>query len=363
MPEGEEMSHSIYLASEWGKEERVHWTGKNFRFDHDWQVPGIVIGADDLMHEIAMSKGDQFRVEKVRGRGVIRYSKLAAKVMDCVVSLDPYLVRRYLPRHRFSPYFEIWDKRHREFMDLPGGLGHPESLDVLNKWFNELRSELASSPFQKQVRNQRRAAHKNARSVQRYFDALFRDHAKLLSIRVDLGYRRQPEEETTPWVPPADSLVKTHLEKLLRYVRRKVPHLLGIIWKLEYGAMKGHHIHAMFICDGHRVREGITWGRIIGDEWERVTQGAGSAWNCNADQDLFEKLGRRGIGLISYDDKLRRDNLLKVGLYMVKADTYVRFLSPDIGRTFGKSIHIDKKKGNGGRPRKYEDAVEGKKAG
>lgn len=357
------MSESSDIASVWANESRVHWNGQTFRFDHDWQVPGIVVGVDELMHAIASSKGDQFWVGKVRGRVVLKYSKLAERVMNSVGGFDPYLVHRYLPRHRFSPYFEIWERRHREFMQLPGGLGHPESLHVLNNWFDGLRRELTDTSFQKQVRNQKRAANKNAQSLRGYINAMFRTYSRLLVIRVDFGYRREPEEETTTWVPPTDDQVKMHLEKILRHVRRKVPHLLGIIWKLEYGAMKGHHVHAMFICDGHHVREGVSWGKVIGDEWLSVTQGAGSYWNCNAEEALFERLGRRGIGLISYDDKQRRDQLMKVGLYMVKADTYVRFLSPDIGRTFGKSIPIDKKKGNLGRPRKYEDPVEGKKAG
>lgn len=54
--------------------------------------------------------------------------------------------------------------------------------------------------------------------------------------------------------------------------------------------------------------------------------------------------------------------MMKVGLHMAKADTYLRFLSPGIGRTFRKSIHVEKK-GNSGRLRKYEDSVEVKKAG
>ena len=342
------------IAEDWTNESRVFWTGKHLRFDHDSQIPQIVVGVDDLMDCIANSRGKQFHVGKgPRGTMGLRMSKVAQALADSARHLNPHLVRRYNTRHQFSPYFDMWERIWQDALTLAEVIRRPDSVDRINEWFDNVRTELRASPFRKAVHNQRRVARKNAASLKSHINRLFSRHSRLLVIRIDFGYRHEPEFDAEPWVPPADKDVKADFAKLKRFIRKNIPHLKSIIWKIEYGAIKGHHLHGIFISDGHLVREGISWGKVIGEQWEAITSGAGSYWNCNANEALFEKMGRRGIGLINYDDKARRASLIRVAMYVAKSDCYARFISPDIGRTFGKS-NCNPVQSARGRPRKNE---------
>jgi hypothetical protein len=343
----------------WANENRVHFNGTHFCFDHDWQIPGILLGIDTMLHKVANSRGDQFKLGRDwRGRPVVKFSKLATELAANARSFSTHLAREYLPRHTFSPYFEAWERRHWDLLQLRDLVGHPEAVEKLNHWFDGLRRELRESPFRMAVSKQQRAANKNAQALRAFFNALFRKYSHVLVVRVDFGYRNKTAACPDGNDPPTDAAVKVHLKKMLRHARRKVPNLIGIVWKLEYGAIKGHHVHAMFLLDGNEVREGVTWGKLIGEEWLKITDGTGSYFNANSREDKFQAMGRRGVGMISYFDKELRENLMRVGDYMAKSSVYARFISPAIGRTFAKSKCVEAK-GARGRPRKYVDPVEG----
>lgn len=350
------------IEGEWINEKRFFWTGQHHRIDHDVQIPKIVLGIDGLMEDITNAKGRQFYMGKgPRGHTIIRMKKVAEALANRASGLNPHIVRRYATRHKFSPFFEAWERVWYEATTLTEVARRHDSLDALNAWFDKLRAELQGSQFRKAVRNQRRVAQKNADGLRAHINQLFRNDSRLMVMRVDFGYRHEPEFDAVKWVPPSDKSVKADFERLKRFIKAEIPHWRSVIWKVEFGAVKGHHIHVMVICDGHEVREGISWAKVIGEKWEEITRGAGSYWNCNAHQALFEKMGRRGIGLIDYTDQARRDDLMRVAMYLAKADSYARFESPDIGRTFGKSV-CKPKSAKKGRPRKYLDPVDGAEA-
>ena len=345
------------ISEAWASENRIHWTGKHYRVDHDHLIPRMAVAIDNVMDELAKSKGEQFRMVKSgAGRTVVKCSPLAKKMIECVRTCDLSLVRRYLSRHTFSPYFEAFERSWDRFSWMQGAIV-PEQVGWLNRWIGELRAELRASPFRKLVANQRRSANKNAASLRKFIHAMFRKRAKILVIRVDLGYKHDHDDTSSKWVPPSDEMVKEQLQDMFRHIKRKLPGEPRIVWKLEWGAVKGHHIHLMVLCRGDEARQGITWGQNIGEAWLQITKGAGSYWNCHSNEALFQSLGRRGIGLITYDDEVGRNNLMAVAMYMVKADVYARFVSPCIGRTFGKSKSPEKSE-NRGRPRKYVDPLE-----
>lgn len=351
------MKKSNDISEAWASETRIHWTGKHFRVDNDHLIPRMVVAIDNAMHELAKSRGDQFRLVKTCwGRNTLKCSPVATKLIECARTCDQSLVRQYLSRHKFSPYFEAFERYWPRFSWLRAPIV-PDEIVEINRWVGELRAELKASSFREEVEKQRRTANKNAEGMRQFIGAMFRHRAKILVVRVDLGYKHDPDDRSATWVPPSDELVKKQLQRMFRYIRRNVPGKPRIVWKLEWGAKKGHHVHLMVLCRGDEVREGATWGRVIGEQWLKITKDAGSYWNCHSNEALFESLGRRGIGLITYADEQRRKNLMAVAMYMVKADVYARFVSPSIARTFGKSKWPDNNEKRG-RPRKYVDPIE-----
>ena len=348
------------LLSEWNAQAGYRYNGSHFIIDHDEQIPGIIVKLDRLVSDLANSKKALFVVRKTKqGDRLHPVSELGKRVLECVDNLRVPIVRQYLTRHRFSPYFELWEEYDRELEQAVWYARHAQMLEGLNRCIEAIRIKARESSFRAVVRNQERSARKNWAGLQSFIHKVFAEDSRLLVVRVDLGYRSDPVEFGFNWQKPEDSKVKKDLKQILSFISRKVPNRLGHVWKLEYGASKGHHVHCLILIDGHLSQKGFPIAKMIGEKWEAIT-GNGSYWNCNGSEALFKRRGQLGIGLIDYSNKEARENLMNVALYVAKADYYARFISPDIGRTFGKSlVKVSTSSKRRGRPRKYVDPVEG----
>ena len=346
------------MLKEWSAQAGLSRIGTHFVIDYDEQIPRTVMRLDRLVADLANSKNELFEVS-ARGGKLRAITEVAKRVLECVDLLNTAVVREYLTRHRFSPYFELWEEYEHQLEQAVWIAREALEVEPLNRCIDEIRAKARASEFRTVVRNQERAARKNWASLQQFFQRIFSETARPLVVRLDVGYRSGPAEFGSNWEKPEDGEVKDHLDQLLRFIRRKVPNRVGDVWKIEYGASKGHHVHILVVCDGHLSQKGFPIAQMIGEKWKEIT-GTGSFWNCNGSEALFKRRGQLGIGLINYWDEEARKNLLNVGLYVAKADYYVRFISPAFGRTFGKSLAKDSEAPNRlGRPRKYVDPLEG----
>lgn len=343
----------------WFNDYMAYWTGQQVAIDQASEIPRTIVTLDHLVEDIRKSRTKPFAVCKRRdGSLFVKPTSLGVRIADAVRQLDTSIVRQCLPRHRFSPYYELWERNLMPLSDML--YGRPSVLDVeqANAAVQRMKLEADSSTFRDIVRKQERAAAKNKRSVVCYLNDLFRYGAsRILVVRVDLTYPSNPWSRTSS-LTVTDERVKGDLEAQLRFVQRQLKYLIGYVWKIEYGASRGYHIHFLLIFDGHRRREGITLGKIVGDHWVEVTGGSGTYWNCNAHEAEYRHRGLRGIGLINYDQVEERGNLINVGAYLAKMDCYSRFISPTIGRTFGKG-ELKRDELTRGRPRAHLDAVAG----
>jgi hypothetical protein len=335
------------------------WTGRRWILDNDDEIPAAVIQIDRLVEDIARSKGVLFQIVHDRsGREAVHMQDLGKRMVDCARQLDLDNVRYYLDRHRFSPHFELWEKHKRELDDIAWCAESPAHVEVINQWVQALRKEARASSFRSEIEKQERAVRKNWANLRRFLNELFRRHSKLAVIRDDLGYGHDPMDVGTFWMPPSDKVVKGDLARIIRFIRREIPALVGYVWKVEYGAAKGHHCHLMLFLDGHQVREDVSWGRLVGEKWREITEGRGTYWNCNADKARYIRRGMLGIGPVHYADTKTRANLEQAAMYLVKVDFYCRFVSRDIRRMFGKSV-IKPRTHSRGRPRKGQHGSDG----
>ena len=345
------------IEEQWLRHNASHWTGRNFMYSHDGDIPAMIVSLDRLVHDIASSRGDQFKVvANNRGVSRVKPTELGRRIIESAKKFHPEMARQSLPRHKFSPYFELWERYPDEVQEL-ALIGAP-SLGLasnVNRWVDAVRAQALDSSFREHVLRQERAARKNWDSFRRYLEALFHRYSRLLVVRVDLGYRNDPVDFGYNWIPPSDAEVKASLVQMVKFIRRKLPSLIGYAWKIEFGARKGHHCHLMLIFNGHVSREGITMGRLAGEQWETITGGWGSYWNCNANMEDYIRRGLLGIGLINYYDKELRTGLMRTAKYLAKVDYYAKYVSQEIARTFGKGV-IKGDPSTRGRPREYVES-------
>ena len=100
-------------------------------------------------------------------------------------------------------------------------------------------------------------------------------------------------------------------------------HLIGYVWRIEYGHKSGFHVHVALAFDGAHVHKHEWLAQEIGMYWvNEITKGRGRFHNCNLDWD--KDANRYGLGAISWHDDHHRDNLSNHVLpYLAKFDQYV----------------------------------------
>lgn len=189
---------------------------------------------------------------------------------------------------------------------------------------------------------------RNQRSIYTFIDKLFEHHAKLLPVRVDLGYKTNETVANINEYPLTNHLPHSYLTRSgiltnwetlfsrLRWNHRSLlKELVGYIWKIEYGEDKGIHYHLMLFFNGNRVQKDYYYADELGKMWLEITDGVGTYFNCSADKG--NRYGDRNCLQVTHrsDD---RTYLYQTARYLTKQDyndEIARGFSS--GRVFGRS--------------------------
>ncbi|MGY3961822.1 YagK/YfjJ domain-containing protein [Aeromonas popoffii] len=203
---------------------------------------------------------------------------------------------------------------------------------------------LYSKDHQKRLDNRLRAAPRNSQSLEKYIPTLFLKHAKLLFIRLDLGYKEKVYCRLTPETAMEDRRC------YLAIIKRQFPGLVGYIWKMEYGRDRRFHMHTVFIFNGALHQQDRSLGRLLGEHWEEYTNDLGTYFNCAHLREHYQAQGNDGIGIVQYDDVQKQEKLFKALEYLTKHDELMLATLPSGRRTFGR-MEIPEASNRRGRPR------------
>lgn len=140
---------------------------------------------------------------------------------------------------------------------------------------------------------------KRIKSTIKYIDGLSETYSKLMTVRVDLAYKKPYSETITLEEANCD------LSRMLNNTRSK-PSIfedkVGYICKREYTEDKGVHFHTIFLFDGQKTQKDVFKADQIGQYWENtITKGQGSYHNCNRNDYQHS-----GIGMIDHRDSEKR---------------------------------------------------------
>ncbi|MGU5578155.1 YagK/YfjJ domain-containing protein [Aeromonas caviae] len=230
---------------------------------------------------------------------------------------------------------------HERYLD--SDVGDELARDINNALYAFLR-EFKSKAHRKCLNNLKRAKNRNQLSISTYVNSLFDQHAKLLVIRLDIGYHEDYYDQLTL------DLVTDDRNSYLREIQRKYSALVGYIWKFEYGVDRRFHIHITFIFNGAVHQQDISLGRALGEAWEDMPDSNGSYYNCQIRREEYQRWGTDGIGMVHYSDTTKRINLINALSYLTKLDTQILAILPAGRRTFGR-MEISRTPSRRGRPR------------
>lgn len=198
------------------------------------------------------------------------------------------------------------------------------AVDLFNDLVERVRIECKRENVKSKIRSRRREANDRFKDYCRYIDALFAFRARLIVIRVDLGYRKEISSQIDIYE------ANRYMNHLIANMRCQgiFSHKIGYIIKLEFGVEKGFHFHLLLFFDGAERKNSshAYLAQEIGEYWSNViTSKRGTYWNCNDQADQFEHFGIRGIGVISWTDTNLINNLkYRVLAYLCKIDQFIR---------------------------------------
>ncbi|MES2972355.1 MAG: hypothetical protein V4757_02045 [Pseudomonadota bacterium] len=324
-----------------------------------WQIKGAAY----VSYLISSSVAPVFMADRdIRSRVglTFRCGKLGWRILARLRD-DFSLIEEILPSHSFNPFFEIFRKARAAFPSMVVALEAWDGLtnnylaalvNDLNAFVENVRSRSREAQFIQNLEKVRRRCASNQQSGAYYINALFEHKgSRQLVIRQDFSWRHQLEIDPASWHRLDLKTVKTHMAKLMRYIRSHYPYT-GHILGLEYGALTGYHFHALFFLNGHVAREGISYACMFEKDWERITEGRGVAYNCNMKVEWKDALG-----LVDYHQHDRRNILVnKVLGYVTKADFLIRY--DGIERTYFRGkMPLAANRGRSGRPRKHSQVT------
>lgn len=329
----------------------------NVSMDRDYSFLKHIHRVEDFVIRLAKSKDENFcSIEKFDPLYFLKCTPLASDLVSLVYHAPPDFLYRSFFYNRLSPYFDLFriiiakhmridSHLHVDMINFnpkdPGShlfFEHQANtlLAEINGMLHELREAANRENFIKVVTASKKRATKNYKSLMNYFERLFRKHAELVVIRLDLGYPKEPKHhdhtelslEGLPHQVSSDTSkfhdklrrVIKHRKQLIKYLRQHYGRdLLGYAWKMEHGNYKGFHIHLVAILDGSRRAFDVTHGRAIGEHWKEKITGHGTYYNCNSDKSRYKFCG---LGSLNYRDQELWQKIDKVASYMTKVDLY-----------------------------------------
>ncbi|MFJ1471062.1 YagK/YfjJ domain-containing protein [Massilia orientalis] len=254
-----------------------------------------------------------------------------------------YFMEAYQEGFAYNPYielfystlFELVGKDYSFFHEpyVKSGFCEKTEADVFNDLISNIRRKANSKEFKKKVSSIEFNSSRNEVSSIDYVQRLFECYARLLSVRVDFFFSNKDGEVVS--VAEATSYMNRFMNN--KRTNSIFKNLVGYIWKLEEGNVRGLHYHCLFFFDGSKARKDVFIGMQIGNYWKKVTKGRGVYFNVNANKKDFLSKGMvLGIGMIDHYNTEGRASLLNIVKYFFKPDQYLSAKSVARGRVFAK---------------------------
>lgn len=201
--------------------------------------------------------------------------------------------------------------------------GGISAADIFNNLVQKIRDEWKIKNLQTKVNARKKDANSRCIEYCNYVDALFDNCGRLVVLRIDLYYKKEYSNDINV------SDITNDLNHLFENKRCNsiFDFMKGYIAKLEFGIDKGIHYHVLFFFDGseRNNHRHIHLAEEIGEYWvDIITKGRGDYWNVNDKAIRYDELGKRGIGVINWNETNLIKNLKYIVEYFCKVDQFIR---------------------------------------
>lgn len=241
----------------------------------------------------------------------------------------------------YSPHIELFYSTIFEFLGpnpsfcidpyLSAGIDRPDA-EAFNELILRIRAKANSIGFKKKVKARKYNLSRNEKNATSYINKLFEIFSRLMVVRIDFFFEKHRENGISV------SEARSYLSRFLNNKRNNgtFKDLVGYIWKLEDGKIKGPHFHCLFFFDGSKAHKHAFAGMQIGEYWKDITNGKGRFYNVNANHQIYlSKNVDIGIGMVNYYEFQKRIGLMYIVKYFFKNEQYLSAKSLKKLRTYG----------------------------
>lgn len=205
------------------------------------------------------------------------------------------------------------------------------------KLIKTIKDQANSHAIQTKIRERNNLALERQILVNEYVDTCFEVYPQLFVVCMDLGY---PSVLENGHIRPSRlDLPSTqfHWQLFVQHLADN-PDIVGHFEKLELSALKGYSLHGVFLCRGDKKYLEKNWSNLIGQLWQRVTQGYGAYHNCNP--EIRAKFSKSAVGEIKATEKMKREAFQHwVVDYVTLSSQYLLVLVPESSRDFSIGKH------------------------
>ena len=334
----------------------------------------VIYGKELFYTEYNMANGVQRRTVSSLGRHVERlhtYSQLYSK------------------DYTFSPLLEFFFEQYRahRIKDYVNALWEDDfesvSADLFNDFVTTMRTVAVATKLKKKISDWESKFEHNEDRLKAFEKKLFERYARLMVIRVDCNYHKaffSPEEvkqmldeeesqrerdQADYWAGKDISTPRTiegrialeevqkDRERLFARIKGKTSlfkHLVGYVWRIEFGKDAGYHLHLMFFFDGAHVQKHEHLAQEIGNYWrDQITEGRSYFENCNRKKSLYG--ANWALGEINHWETGKRERLLNAMQYFSKTNQLAHVMPYKGCNLFGSGFTRRQRGVIGGRPR------------
>lgn len=289
--------------------------------DDDVKPMVTAIGRDGLKRYDLSTVADRYLPlfpEMVKFVGALSdrnvYDEYTELFMSCCRDLG-------LVRHRLLDPKERWYSKYFRELIRDEQIERAELFDAVVEY---IRREGRLRNVRQRSKERERDAKETYKSCVAYFDALCALYPKLLVVRVDLFYRKMVG------IPPNMEDLERDFGRMLanRRSNQKVfGGEIGYIAKLEYGLLKGPHLHLVMFFNGAKRNplHHSHLGYAVGEYWKTVvTKNQGGYFNCNADTTSYISKGVCGIGLVGRNAEFAQNFKDYILRYICKLNAFAK---------------------------------------
>ena len=284
-----------------------------------------------LVGDLLRSRPDLYHVIGEGPRQVHQPTRAGKTLIDCLKQDVVAVAERLGEQQRLHPYFKIF---HDLAQKYAFNLDYKDTLpETLAAFVNDLRAQSSSAEVLAQISNSKRAERDNARSAMNLLQQARAKYSKVLALRFDLEYLVDfPSFDAQP---VGEEVMKYHRKEFVKLLREGpyAPHLVGYVWKTEWGLQRGFHHHVLVLLNGQAVCADIRIADDLCMRWKhQITNGRGCFENCNKNKEQYR---RCGIGMLNRNDEEKWGFLAEATRYLTKQDIYTRVLLSKNTQCFG----------------------------